>query len=89
MLDRPNMTYLRICKWDHLPRGGGLGTLEPVDPIVNAEFNPDMVRTPKQLRRTFVHNASLPTAPVTLCSQHVEWLRRQNREGAAQSCQQR
>jgi hypothetical protein len=74
MLDRPNVTYLRIRKRDRSPGGGGSGTPEPVDPAVDAEFNPDMVRAPKRLRRTSVRNASLPTAPVALCSRHAERL---------------
>jgi hypothetical protein len=44
------------------------GPLSPVDPAVDAEFDPDMVRAPKRLRRIAVRNASLLTAAVALCS---------------------
>jgi hypothetical protein len=42
----------------------------PVDPTVNAESDPDMVRAPKQPHCIAMHDHSLPTAVVTLCSQH-------------------
>jgi hypothetical protein len=48
--------------------GLGSGPPEPVDPAVDAEFDPDMVRPPKGLRHIAMGNASLLTAAVALRS---------------------
>src|SRR5216684_2201265 len=62
------------------PGSRGSGPPSPVDPALNAEFNPDMVRAPKRLRRTSVRNISLPTAAVALRSRRAERLWRQKRK---------
>ena len=63
-------------------RGSGLRPPSPVDPAVDAEFNPNMVRVPKRLRRIAVNNASLPTAAATLRRRRAERLRWRKREKA-------
>ncbi len=69
----PNLTdrarlYLHKRKRARSPGGRGSGPPSPVDPAVDAEFDHDMVRAPKGLRRIAVGNASLPTAAVALRS---------------------
>jgi hypothetical protein len=61
------------------PGGQGSGLPEPVDLAVDADFDPDMVRAPKRLRRIAVGNASLPTAAVALRSRCREEASRQLR----------
>jgi hypothetical protein len=71
-------TYLYKCKRARSPGGRGSGPPSAIDPTVDAEFDPDMVR-----------NASLPTVAVALRSRRAEWLTQRKCEGAAQSCRQR
>jgi len=69
MPDRLSATWLHKRKRARSPGARGSGPPSPVDPAVNAEFDPDMVRPPKRLRRIAVGNASPPTAAVALRSQ--------------------
>ena len=62
------------------PGARGSGPPSPVDPAVDAESDPDMVRAPKRLRPIAVRNASLPTAAVALRSQRAERLAQRKRE---------
>ncbi len=78
--DRPSATFLRKRKRARSPGARGSGPPEPVDPAVDAESDPDMVRAPKRLRRIAVRNASLPTAAVALRSRRAERLARRKRE---------
>jgi hypothetical protein len=52
----------------------------PVDPAVDGEFDPDMVRAPKRLRHIAVRDASLPTAAVASRSRRAERLAQRKRE---------
>jgi hypothetical protein len=64
--DLTDRVRLRKCKRSRSPGGRGSAPQSPVDPAVDAEFDPDMVRAPKQLHRIAVRNALLPTAAVAL-----------------------
>jgi hypothetical protein len=59
---------------------GQSGLRASVDPALDAESNPDMVRAPKRLCRTSVRNVLLPTAAITLRSRRAERLWRQKRK---------
>jgi hypothetical protein len=88
LTDRARL-YLHKRKRARSPGGRGSGPPDPVDPAVDAEFDPDMVRARKRLRRILVRNASVPTVAVALRSRRAERLAWRKRKGAAQSCRPR
>ena len=80
--DRPTTASLRKRKRARSPSAPGSGPSDPAGPGVDAdaEFNSDMSRAPKRLRRIAVRSASLPTAAIALRSRRAERLARRKRE---------